>query len=178
MWATWSSGSCARNLNLTIRTNSICTTQHLSWRITHKLLWDFDIPKKKKKKKRKYSITMIIMNMEFNIHTFCLNKYINDLIFALILQKWHESFGKIKNSSGLHTRSNLSMYFPRDFIELIEFNGISISLGLFYVFIVRPLLLKNFFAHGPIECELFLDSYIWPRDGSQSGTTTPNFQGR
>ena len=29
-WARWSTGKWARNLNLTIRTNGICTTQHLS----------------------------------------------------------------------------------------------------------------------------------------------------
>ena len=33
--ARWSTGRCARNLNLIIRTNGICTTQHLSWKITH-----------------------------------------------------------------------------------------------------------------------------------------------
>ena len=31
-WARWSTGNCARNLNLIIRTNGICTTQNLSWR--------------------------------------------------------------------------------------------------------------------------------------------------
>ena len=31
VWARWSTGSCAKNLNLTIRTNGICTTQHLFW---------------------------------------------------------------------------------------------------------------------------------------------------
>ena len=34
-WSKWSTGSYARNLNLTIRTYSICTTQHLSWRMKH-----------------------------------------------------------------------------------------------------------------------------------------------
>ena len=29
-WARWSTGKCARNLNLTMPTNGICTTQHLS----------------------------------------------------------------------------------------------------------------------------------------------------
>ena len=54
---------------MTIRINSICTTQLLSWRMTHKFLWDFDIQtnhlisvrrpdliiiiKKKKKRKKK-----------------------------------------------------------------------------------------------------------------------------
>ena len=42
-WAIWSIGRYARNLNLTIWRNKTCTTQHLSWRITHKLPWDFDI---------------------------------------------------------------------------------------------------------------------------------------
>ena len=42
-WARWSTGNCARNWNLTIQTNDVCTTQHLSWRVTHKLLRDFDI---------------------------------------------------------------------------------------------------------------------------------------
>ena len=32
-WARWSTGRCARNLNLTVRTNGICTNQNLSWRI-------------------------------------------------------------------------------------------------------------------------------------------------
>ena len=32
-----------KKFNLTIRTNGICTTQHMSLRMTHKLLWDFDI---------------------------------------------------------------------------------------------------------------------------------------
>ena len=26
-----------------MRTNGICTTQHLSWRMTHKFLWNFGI---------------------------------------------------------------------------------------------------------------------------------------
>ena len=30
-WATWSTGNCARNLNLSMRKNGIWTTQHLSW---------------------------------------------------------------------------------------------------------------------------------------------------
>ena len=34
-WARWSIGICARNLDLTIRTNGIWTTQHLSQKITH-----------------------------------------------------------------------------------------------------------------------------------------------
>ena len=34
---------CTRNFNLTIRSNGICTTQQLSWRMTQKLLYDFDI---------------------------------------------------------------------------------------------------------------------------------------
>ena len=38
-----STENCARNLNLTILKSGICTTQHLSWRMRHKLLWDFDI---------------------------------------------------------------------------------------------------------------------------------------
>ena len=29
-WARWSTGKCTRNLNLTMPTNGICTTQHLS----------------------------------------------------------------------------------------------------------------------------------------------------
>ena len=41
-WARWST-SCVRNSNLTVPTNGICTTQFLFWRMTHKLLWDFDI---------------------------------------------------------------------------------------------------------------------------------------
>ena len=32
--AGWSTENCARNWNLTIRTNGICTTQYLSWRMT------------------------------------------------------------------------------------------------------------------------------------------------
>ena len=39
----WSTGIYARNLNLTIRENGICTTQHLFWRMTNKLIWNFDI---------------------------------------------------------------------------------------------------------------------------------------
>ena len=42
-WARGSTWNCARNLDLIIRTNSICTTEYQSWRMTHKLLWDFDI---------------------------------------------------------------------------------------------------------------------------------------
>ena len=42
-WEKWSTGNCARNFNLTIWTNGICKTHHLSRRMTHKLLWDFDI---------------------------------------------------------------------------------------------------------------------------------------
>ena len=34
-WVRWSSENCARSLNLTIRTNAICTTQNLSWRTRH-----------------------------------------------------------------------------------------------------------------------------------------------
>ena len=34
--ARWSTGKCARNLNLTMPTNGICTTQHLSQNDTHK----------------------------------------------------------------------------------------------------------------------------------------------
>ena len=34
-WARWSTGRCARNLNLTKPTNGICTTQHLSKKMTH-----------------------------------------------------------------------------------------------------------------------------------------------
>ena len=42
-WASRSPGRCARILNLPIRTNGICTTQHSSWRMTHDLPKDFDI---------------------------------------------------------------------------------------------------------------------------------------
>ena len=35
VWAKWSTEWCARNLNLTIRTNGKCTTQQLSSRMTH-----------------------------------------------------------------------------------------------------------------------------------------------
>ena len=42
-WAKWSIRNCARNWSLTIPTNGICTTQNLSCRMRHKLLWDFDI---------------------------------------------------------------------------------------------------------------------------------------
>ena len=41
--ASWSTQSCARNSNLTILTNSISTNRNLSWRMTHRLLWDFEI---------------------------------------------------------------------------------------------------------------------------------------
>ena len=34
-WARWSTGRYAKNRNLNIRTNGICTTQQLSWRMTH-----------------------------------------------------------------------------------------------------------------------------------------------
>ena len=37
-WARWSTGSCVRNLYLTIRTNGISTTSHLSSRISHRYL--------------------------------------------------------------------------------------------------------------------------------------------
>ena len=44
MWARWSTGNCARSLNLTIRTNGICTTQNLIRKIRcTKLFWDFEI---------------------------------------------------------------------------------------------------------------------------------------
>ena len=33
--ATWSTGRCARNLNLTLQTNGLCTTQNLSKKMTH-----------------------------------------------------------------------------------------------------------------------------------------------
>ena len=33
-WGRWSTGNCARNLNLMIWTNNISTTQQLSWRMT------------------------------------------------------------------------------------------------------------------------------------------------
>ena len=33
MWARWSTGNCARNWNLTIRTNALSTTQNPSWRM-------------------------------------------------------------------------------------------------------------------------------------------------
>ena len=36
-WARWSTGNCARNLNLTIRTNGICTTQNSYWRMRCKI---------------------------------------------------------------------------------------------------------------------------------------------
>ena len=41
-WAKWSTGNCARDWSLTIRTNNICTTPNLSWRIGHTPLgfWD------------------------------------------------------------------------------------------------------------------------------------------
>ena len=32
-WVRWSTGNCAKNLNLTIRINVICTTPHLSWKM-------------------------------------------------------------------------------------------------------------------------------------------------
>ena len=38
-----STGKCARNWNLTTLTNCICTTQHQSLKMTHKLQWDFEI---------------------------------------------------------------------------------------------------------------------------------------
>ena len=34
-WVSWSTRRCATDLNLTIRMNGICTTQHLSKRMTH-----------------------------------------------------------------------------------------------------------------------------------------------
>ena len=41
-WKRWSTGNCARNWNLAIWTNSICTTQNSSWRM-RKILWDIEI---------------------------------------------------------------------------------------------------------------------------------------
>ena len=42
--AGWSTGKCAGNLNSTIKTNGICTIQHLSKKNdSHKRLWDFNI---------------------------------------------------------------------------------------------------------------------------------------
>ena len=38
-WERWSTGNCATNGNLTIRTNGICKTQTLSWKIG---FWDSD----------------------------------------------------------------------------------------------------------------------------------------
>ena len=35
VWARWFTRNCARNWSLTIRTNGICTTQHLSWKMRH-----------------------------------------------------------------------------------------------------------------------------------------------
>ena len=34
-WIKWPTGNCARNWNLTIHINGICTTQHQSWIMTH-----------------------------------------------------------------------------------------------------------------------------------------------
>ena len=39
----WSTGICARNLNITIWTNGIYKIPNLSYRITCKLPWDFDL---------------------------------------------------------------------------------------------------------------------------------------
>ena len=42
-WGNWSTGICARNWSLTLRTNDNCTTQNLHLENeTHKLLWDFE----------------------------------------------------------------------------------------------------------------------------------------
>ena len=40
-WASWSPKNCARNLNLAILTNGICTTHHLPRKIRH--AWNFDV---------------------------------------------------------------------------------------------------------------------------------------
>ena len=42
-WARWSTGNCARNLNLTMRKNGICTTQNPSCKMRHKIFRDFEI---------------------------------------------------------------------------------------------------------------------------------------
>ena len=42
-WRKWSTGNCARNLNLTILTNGICTKQNPSQRMRYKILWDLQI---------------------------------------------------------------------------------------------------------------------------------------
>ena len=39
-WVKRSTMNCERNLNLTIRVNGICTSQHQSWRTSRKLLWN------------------------------------------------------------------------------------------------------------------------------------------
>ena len=41
-WGRWSTGNCAISLKVTIRTNGICTTQNPSWKMRHKILWDFE----------------------------------------------------------------------------------------------------------------------------------------
>ena len=85
---------------------------------------------------------------------------------------------------------NMSPYLPafnksltfsqtKDFlIRLIDFNGISTYIGIFYAERLRwsvcsqfifSFLIKLFFniflAHGLIQYELFLNSSIWPTDG-------------
>ena len=59
-WARRSIGNCARNFNLTIRTNGICPTQNLSWRMRHKLLWDFEMNKNRLISARRSDLVIII----------------------------------------------------------------------------------------------------------------------
>ena len=69
-------------------------------------------------------------------------------------------------------------YFCWEILEacLLDFNGISTCLGLFYAQILRncvhcTLIFKFFdvgffLAHGPFKCEYFLVRSIWPVDGN------------
>ena len=42
-WKRWSTGNCAWDWNLTILTNSICTSQNLFQKMKHKILFGFEI---------------------------------------------------------------------------------------------------------------------------------------
>ena len=83
------------------------------------------------------------------------------------------------------------MEYPAYFADwLINLNGMSTCLELFYALTLgncihctfiftffELLFLKSFFAHGPIEYELFLNRSIWLIDGNQKGTTTSDQSG-
>ena len=66
-WGRWSTGNCARNLNLNIRSNAISTNQNRSWRIRHKIFWDFEIQRDHLISTRHADLTIINKKKEENL---------------------------------------------------------------------------------------------------------------